>query len=68
MLFAWHQGLKIALDTCSEVSIGQIEFLQNVRLAKEAVLVEGVGGMCLFDMEGDFSLGDNGSVTVFAVK
>ena len=53
MLFAWHQGLKIALDTCSEVSIGQIEFLKNVRLAKEAVFVQGVGGTCLFDMEGE---------------
>ncbi len=30
--------------------------------------MEGVGGICLFEMEGEFSLGENGDVTVFAAK
>ncbi len=53
MLFAMESGRRISLETGSEISIGQIETLRNVRLVEEAVFVQGVGGICLFELEGD---------------
>ena len=68
LLFARDSDHLIALDTCSDVSIGQIEFLKNVRLVEKGILVEGCGGRMLFEMEGELSLAGNLEVTVFAVK
>jgi hypothetical protein len=61
-------GLGIALDTCSEISIGRIGFLKNVRLVRKPVFVEGLGGIRVFDTVGDLLLAGNHYVTVFAVK
>ena len=49
VLHSVDSGLTIALDTGSEVSIGQIGLLENVRLVREPVCVEGIGGMRVFD-------------------
>jgi hypothetical protein len=68
LLFARDSNLVLALDTCSDVSIGRIEFLQNVRLVKKTILVEGCGGRLLFEMEGELSLAGNLEITVFAVE
>ncbi len=48
LLFATDSGRRIALDTCSDISIGHKKILKNLRLVKQAVFVEGVGGTCLF--------------------
>jgi hypothetical protein len=45
LLFVTDAGRIIALDTCSDVSIGRIDSLKNVRLAQKTVCVEGIGGM-----------------------
>jgi hypothetical protein len=37
LLFARGSHLVLALDTCSDVSIGQIEFLKNVRLVEKGI-------------------------------
>jgi hypothetical protein len=67
LLIVLDAGRKIALDTCSEVSIGSFQFLKNIRLAKKAILIEGVGGMVLLREEGDVSLAGNRKITVFGV-
>jgi hypothetical protein len=61
-------GRFIALDTASEVSIGRMDILRNVRLVKNRVLVEGIGGMQNFELEGDLLLAGGLQVTVFAGK
>ena len=68
MLFARHEGLILALDTCSEVSIGRKDLLKGLRLAKEPICLEGIGGTRGFCLEGDFSLGENFQITVFGVE
>jgi hypothetical protein len=68
LLFARDSNLVLALDTCSDVSIGRIEFLKDVRLVKKTILVEGCGGRLLFEMEGELSLVGNLEITVFAVE
>jgi hypothetical protein len=68
LLLARDAHLVLALDTCSDVSIGQIEFLENVRLVEKGILVEGCGGRILFEMEGELSLVGKLEITVFAVK
>jgi hypothetical protein len=67
LLFAQDAGRRIALDTCSDISIGRFDVLKNVRFVQNTILVEGVGGKCLFDLEGEFSLDGTMEVTVFAV-
>ncbi len=37
-------GRTIALDTCFEVSIVSFDVLQKVQLAKNQVLIQGIGG------------------------
>jgi hypothetical protein len=44
MLISSLHGKRIVLDTGSEVSIGRLDFLQNIRLARTTTFVEGVGG------------------------
>ncbi len=68
MLIASLHGKKIVLDTASEVSIGRIQFLKNVRLAKTSAFVERVGGKIFFDLEGDLPLDEKTHITVFAVE
>ncbi len=67
-LFAQDSGRVIALDTCSDVSIGRVDILKNVRLVQAAVLAEGCGGRHLFEMEGELSLVNDVEITVFAVN
>jgi hypothetical protein len=52
MLISSLRGKRIVLDTGSEVSIGRLDFLQNIRLAQTTTFVEGVGGKNSFDLEG----------------
>jgi hypothetical protein len=68
LLFVTDAGRIIALDTCSEVSIGRIDSLKNVRLAQKPVCVEGIGGMRVLELEGEFSLVDNSEITLFCVE
>jgi hypothetical protein len=68
LLFVTDAGRIIALDTCSEVSIGRIESLKNVRLAQKPVCIEGIGGMRVLELEGDFSLVDNSEIALFCVE
>jgi hypothetical protein len=68
MLFAHEGEMKIALDTGSEISIGQKEFLKNVRLVDEEVLVESLGGIRQLYLEGEILLAGNVEITVFAVE
>jgi hypothetical protein len=68
MLFARYEGLVLALDTCSEVSIGRKDLLKGLRLAREPICLEGIGGTRCFCLEGDLSLGENRQVTVFAAE
>ncbi len=67
LLFVTDAGRIIALDTCSEVSIGLIDSLKNIRLAQKPVCVEGIGGMRVLELEGEFSLVDNSEITLFCV-
>ncbi len=59
LLMVVDAGRNIALDTCSEISIGRKKFLSNLRLAERAVFIEGVGGRVFLEEEGDFLLADN---------
>jgi hypothetical protein len=68
VLYSVDSGLCVALDTGSEISIGQIDFLQNVRLVRKPVFVEGIGGTCVFYKVGDLLLAGNCLFTVFAVE
>jgi hypothetical protein len=68
LLFAVDLGRRISLDTASEVSIGQIDILKNVRLAENPVFVEGIGGTQHFCLEGDLLLAGGLLLTVFAGK
>ena len=68
MLFAYEREMKIALDTGSEVSIGQKDFLKNIRLVNEEVFVESLGGIRQIFLEGEIVLAGNVEVTVFAVE
>jgi hypothetical protein len=54
------------LDTASDISIGRIEFLENIRLARKTTTVQGVGGEGVFEVEGDFSLDEKHFLTLFA--
>jgi hypothetical protein len=67
VLYSVDSGMVIALDTGSEISIGQIGHLKNIRLVRKPVFVEGIGGICVFDKIGDLLLAGNRAVTVFAV-
>ena len=59
-------GRNIALDTCSEISIGRKELLSHLRLAEKAIFLEGIGGRVFLAEEGDFLLADNKTkITVF---
>ncbi len=60
-------GLFVALDTCSEVSIGLIHVLKDVRLARKPVCVEGIGGTIILEMEGSILLADKSEITLFCV-
>jgi hypothetical protein len=66
LLFAVDSDHLLALDTASEVSIGRIDILQNVRLVQNPVLVEGIGGMHSFEWEGELLLAGGSQLTVFA--
>jgi hypothetical protein len=68
LLFVTDAGRIIALDTCSEVSIGLIDSLKNVRLTQKPVCVEGIGGMRVLELEGDFLLVENSEITLFCVE
>jgi hypothetical protein len=59
VLFVTDAGRSIALDTCSEISIGRKIFLLNLRLAEKSIWIEGVGGMVLLEEEGDILLADS---------
>jgi hypothetical protein len=67
LLMVVDAGLNIALDTCSEISIGSKRVLINLRLAEKAIFIEGVGGLLFLEEEGDFLLADNNKITVFVV-
>ena len=56
LLFAVDLDHFISLDTANEVSIGLFDILKNVRLAKNPVLVEGLGGTQHFGLEGELLL------------
>jgi hypothetical protein len=51
LLFASLHDKIIVLDTASDISIGRMSFLRNVRLAETSAFVEGVGGKTFFDLE-----------------
>jgi hypothetical protein len=68
LLFAVDLDHLISLDTASEVSIGVIDILNNVRLAKNPVFVEGIGGTQHFCFEGELLLAGGLQLTVFAGK
>ncbi len=68
LLLVSDAGRTIALDTCSEVSIGSFEVLQGVRLAENQVFIQGIGGTQFLEFEGDFLLANNRKITVFAVN
>jgi hypothetical protein len=59
VLYSVDSDLVIALDTGSEISIGQIGFLKYIRLVRKPVFVEGilVGGICVFGKMALLSLG-----------
>ena len=59
---------KYHARTASDVSIGQIDFLENIRLARKTATVQGVGGEGVFEVEGDFSLDEKCFLTLFAVS
>jgi hypothetical protein len=61
-------GKSIMLDTASDGSIGRIDFLENLRLARKTATVQGVGGEGVFEVEGDFSLNEKCFLTLFAVS
>jgi hypothetical protein len=67
MLIVTDAGKGIALDTCSEISIGSIQVLKNIRLTQKAVCVEGIGGTKIMELEGDISLADKTEITLFCV-
>jgi hypothetical protein len=54
------------LDTASDISIGRVEFLENIRLARKTTTVQGVGGEGVFEVEGEFSLDEKHFLTLFA--
>jgi hypothetical protein len=68
VLSSVNAGLRIALDTGSEISIGGIDLLENVRLVRKPVFVEGIGDICIFDKIGDLPLAESHRVTVLAVE
>jgi hypothetical protein len=59
LLIVTDAGRNIALDTCSEISIGWKKHLINLRLAEKAIFIEGVGGIVFLEEEGDILLDDN---------
>ena len=59
---------QIALDTGSEVSIGQSNHLIDLRIAKNPVLVNSIGGIKNLKMEGDILLAGKRKITVFSVE
>jgi hypothetical protein len=61
-------GLRIALDTCSEISIGRKKKLKNLRLVENPIFVQGIGGMLPLEVEGDFLLAGKIKITVFCVR
>ena len=68
VLFVADAGRSIALDTCSEISIGRRDILLNLRLAEKPIFIEGVGGTIFLEEEGDILLDDNKiKTTVFSV-
>ncbi len=58
-------ALRIALDTCSEISIGRKKNLKNIRLVENPFFVQGIGGMLPLEVEGDFLLAVKTKITVF---
>jgi hypothetical protein len=68
VLSSVDSGLVISLDTGSEIPIGRIDLLENIRLVRKPVFVEGIGGMCIFDKIGDLLLAGSHRVTVLAVE
>ncbi len=68
LLVVTDSNHQIALDTCSEVSLGQSNVLSDLRLAQKRTFIEGIGGIKILEMEGDILLAGKRKITVFAVE
>jgi hypothetical protein len=67
-LLVTDSNRQIALDSGSEVSIGQSKHLIDLRIAKKQILVNSIGGIKFLEMEGDVLLAGKTKITVFAVE
>jgi hypothetical protein len=50
---------RIALDSGSEVSVGQSKHLIDLRITINKILVNSIGGIIFLEMEGDVLLAEN---------
>jgi hypothetical protein len=68
LLLVTDYNRQVALDTGSEVSIGQSKYLIDRRIAKTPVLVNSIGGIKKLELEGDVLLAGKRKITVFLVE
>ncbi len=67
LLIVTDYNRLVALDTGSEVSIGQSKYLIDRRIAKNPVLVNSIGGIKKLVLEGDVLLAGKRKITVMRV-